>query len=157
MKSSALEEATVLRTKHMNKRDRDEKNMGGRRAKGGAMACFIASPSTCLRKWVTLVLQKAINTASERAIKMVSESIALMDMSTMTGVLTRAAQALLAFSLHEGKQNWLTLVQLMIAKPYFSCTKWSSGHPTEHSIANAYVSAITNARHFVYIENQVSK
>ncbi|UKZ84929.1 uncharacterized protein TrAFT101_000813 [Trichoderma asperellum] len=35
-----------------------------------------------------------------------------------------------------------------------SCTKWSSGHPTEHSIANAYISAITNARHFVYIENQ---
>ncbi|KAL6698269.1 putative phospholipase D [Trichoderma pleuroticola] len=35
-----------------------------------------------------------------------------------------------------------------------SCTKWSSGHATEHSIANAYVSAITNARHFVYIENQ---
>ncbi|KAL7938085.1 putative phospholipase D [Trichoderma chlorosporum] len=35
-----------------------------------------------------------------------------------------------------------------------SCTKWSSGHATEHSIANAYVSAITNARHFIYIENQ---
>ncbi|KAL7796537.1 putative phospholipase D [Trichoderma ceciliae] len=35
-----------------------------------------------------------------------------------------------------------------------SCTKWSSGHPTEHSIANAYVGAISNAKHFVYIENQ---
>ncbi|EON96350.1 putative phospholipase d protein [Phaeoacremonium minimum UCRPA7] len=28
------------------------------------------------------------------------------------------------------------------------------GHPTEHSIANAYMEAIQNARHFVYIENQ---
>ncbi|KOS18345.1 Phospholipase D1 [Escovopsis weberi] len=35
-----------------------------------------------------------------------------------------------------------------------SCCKWSSGHPTEHSIANAYVSAIESARHFIYIENQ---
>ncbi|OLN97400.1 Phospholipase D1-like protein 1 [Colletotrichum chlorophyti] len=35
-----------------------------------------------------------------------------------------------------------------------SCTKWSSGHPTEHSIANAYIDAITKARHFVYMENQ---
>ncbi|KAL1855686.1 hypothetical protein VTK73DRAFT_8533 [Phialemonium thermophilum] len=35
-----------------------------------------------------------------------------------------------------------------------SASPWSSGHPTEHSIANAYVDAITNARHFVYIENQ---
>ncbi|KAK1256031.1 hypothetical protein MKX07_008290 [Trichoderma sp. CBMAI-0711] len=35
-----------------------------------------------------------------------------------------------------------------------SCCPWSSGHPTEHSIANAYVGAITNAKHFVYIENQ---
>ncbi|CRK17746.1 hypothetical protein BN1708_003027 [Verticillium longisporum] len=35
-----------------------------------------------------------------------------------------------------------------------SCTKWSAGHATEHSIANAYIDAITNARHFVYIENQ---
>ncbi|ETR97808.1 phospholipase D/nuclease [Trichoderma reesei RUT C-30] len=34
------------------------------------------------------------------------------------------------------------------------CCPWSSGHPTEHSIANAYVGAITNAKHFVYIENQ---
>lgn len=141
----------------MNKRDRGEKDKGDRRAKGGATACFIASLSTCLRKWGTSALQKAIDTASERVIKMANESIALMIMSTMTGVLTRAAQALLAFSLHEGKQKWLTLVQLMIAKPHFSCTKWSSGHPTEHSIANAYVGAITNARHFVYIENQVSK
>ncbi|KAF5520832.1 Phospholipase D1 [Colletotrichum aenigma] len=35
-----------------------------------------------------------------------------------------------------------------------SCTKWSSGHPTEHSIANAYIDAITRAQHFVYMENQ---
>ncbi|KAK1965694.1 phospholipase D/nuclease [Colletotrichum sublineola] len=32
-----------------------------------------------------------------------------------------------------------------------SCTKWSSGHDTEHSIANAYIDAITNARHFFFI------
>ena len=35
-----------------------------------------------------------------------------------------------------------------------SCTKWSHGVPTEHSVANAYISIIENARHFVYIENQ---
>ncbi|OAA61436.1 phospholipase D [Cordyceps fumosorosea ARSEF 2679] len=35
-----------------------------------------------------------------------------------------------------------------------SCTRWSSGHRTEHSIANAYVDVILKARHFVYIENQ---
>lgn len=35
-----------------------------------------------------------------------------------------------------------------------SCCPWSSGHPTEHSIANAYIDAITNAQHFVYMENQ---
>jgi phospholipase D1/2 len=29
------------------------------------------------------------------------------------------------------------------------------GVSTEHSIANAYIEAIRNARHFVYIENQV--
>lgn len=37
-----------------------------------------------------------------------------------------------------------------------SCTGWSGGKPTEHSIANAYIEAITNAQKFVYIENQVS-
>lgn len=36
-----------------------------------------------------------------------------------------------------------------------SSTKWSSGLPTEHSVANAYIDAITNAEHFIYIENQV--
>lgn len=36
-----------------------------------------------------------------------------------------------------------------------SCCQWSVGVSTEHSIANAYIEAITNARHFVYIENQV--
>lgn len=142
----------------MNNRNLDEKNMNGRRVKGGAMACSIASPNICLRKWETLVSQKAADTTSKKINVKASENIALMDMSTMIGGLTRAgAQALLAFSLHEGKQDWLTLVKAMIAKPHFSCTKWSSGHPTEHSIANAYISAITNARHFVYIENQVSK
>ncbi|OIW28351.1 phospholipase D/nuclease [Coniochaeta ligniaria NRRL 30616] len=35
-----------------------------------------------------------------------------------------------------------------------SASQWSAGHATEHSIANAYIDAITNARHFVYIENQ---
>ncbi|KAI0132491.1 hypothetical protein BJ170DRAFT_614156 [Xylariales sp. AK1849] len=35
-----------------------------------------------------------------------------------------------------------------------SCTEWSAGHPTEHSIQNAYIDAIGNAEHFVYIENQ---
>ena len=37
----------------------------------------------------------------------------------------------------------------------FSCTKWSAGHDTEHSIANAYIEIISKAKHFVYIENQV--
>ncbi|KAK4245224.1 hypothetical protein C7999DRAFT_16553 [Corynascus novoguineensis] len=35
-----------------------------------------------------------------------------------------------------------------------SCGTWSLGVDTEHSIANAYIEAITKARHFVYIENQ---
>ena len=35
-----------------------------------------------------------------------------------------------------------------------SCTKWSHGVKTEHSIANAYISVIQNSEHFVYIENQ---
>ncbi|KAK1752128.1 hypothetical protein QBC47DRAFT_306240 [Echria macrotheca] len=35
-----------------------------------------------------------------------------------------------------------------------SASKWSANTKTEHSIANAYIQAITNARHFVYIENQ---
>ncbi|POR39491.1 Phospholipase D1 [Tolypocladium paradoxum] len=34
------------------------------------------------------------------------------------------------------------------------CSKWSSGHQTEHSIANAYIHAIGAAEHFIYIENQ---
>ena len=40
------------------------------------------------------------------------------------------------------------------ANTFCSCCKWSSGHNTEHSIANAYISAIHEARHFIYIENQ---
>ena len=35
-----------------------------------------------------------------------------------------------------------------------SCTKWSNGVPTEHSIADAYAAIIRDSHHFVYIENQ---
>lgn len=35
-----------------------------------------------------------------------------------------------------------------------SCTKWSHGTKTEHSIADAYINVIQNSQHFVYIENQ---
>ena len=35
-----------------------------------------------------------------------------------------------------------------------SCAKWSAGIQTEHSIQDAYISAIQNSQHFVYIENQ---
>lgn len=35
-----------------------------------------------------------------------------------------------------------------------SCTKWSHGIDTEHSIANAYIQVIANSRHHIYIENQ---
>ena len=35
-----------------------------------------------------------------------------------------------------------------------SCTKWSNGTPTEHSVQNAYIDLIQNAKHFIYIENQ---
>lgn len=35
-----------------------------------------------------------------------------------------------------------------------SCTTWSHGVPTEHSIQNAYCEVIRNSQHFVYIENQ---
>ncbi|KAL1841981.1 hypothetical protein VTJ49DRAFT_6224 [Mycothermus thermophilus] len=35
-----------------------------------------------------------------------------------------------------------------------SCCKWSLGVRTEHSIANAYIAAIRDAKHFIYIENQ---
>ena len=35
-----------------------------------------------------------------------------------------------------------------------SCSKWSHGVATEHSIANAYISIIEKSQHFVYIENQ---
>ncbi|KAI1436321.1 hypothetical protein GGR50DRAFT_651645 [Xylaria sp. CBS 124048] len=35
-----------------------------------------------------------------------------------------------------------------------SACDWSSGHPAEHSIANAYKHAIESAQHYVYIENQ---
>lgn len=35
-----------------------------------------------------------------------------------------------------------------------SCSQWSAGHDTEASIAEAYIEIITNAKHFIYIENQ---
>lgn len=35
-----------------------------------------------------------------------------------------------------------------------SCTKWSNGTPTEHSIQNAYIEIIKNSKHFCYFENQ---
>lgn len=35
-----------------------------------------------------------------------------------------------------------------------SCTKWSNGTATEHSIQNAYIKVIEQSEHFVYIENQ---
>ncbi|KAL8658980.1 MAG: hypothetical protein Q9202_007340 [Teloschistes flavicans] len=35
-----------------------------------------------------------------------------------------------------------------------SCSKWSHGVPTEHSIQNAYIDVIQRSQHFVYIENQ---
>ena len=35
-----------------------------------------------------------------------------------------------------------------------SCTKWSNGTPTEHSIQNAYITLIEQSEHFIYIENQ---
>jgi phospholipase D1/2 len=44
-----------------------------------------------------------------------------------------------------------TVMQCQIVR---SCTKWSAGMPTEHSIQDAYIGAIENSRHFVYIENQ---
>ena len=35
-----------------------------------------------------------------------------------------------------------------------SCTKWSHGTHTEHSIQNAYIDIIQKSQHFIYIENQ---
>ena len=35
-----------------------------------------------------------------------------------------------------------------------SVTKWSAGQPHEHSIHDAYLSLISSAEHFIYIENQ---
>ncbi|RFU25888.1 hypothetical protein B7463_g10457, partial [Scytalidium lignicola] len=35
-----------------------------------------------------------------------------------------------------------------------SCTRWSHGVATEHSIANAYIEIIGKSQHFIYIENQ---
>ena len=35
-----------------------------------------------------------------------------------------------------------------------SCTNWSHGVDTEHSIADAYIKVIRDSQHFVYIENQ---
>ncbi|RGP80419.1 hypothetical protein FLONG3_1428 [Fusarium longipes] len=35
-----------------------------------------------------------------------------------------------------------------------SCAEWSSGHPLERSIQTAYIQSISDAKHFIYIENQ---
>ncbi|PSK44237.1 Phospholipase D1 [Elsinoe australis] len=35
-----------------------------------------------------------------------------------------------------------------------SCCKWSHGGSVEHSIADAYITAIRDSKHFIYIENQ---
>ncbi|KAF5673758.1 phospholipase [Fusarium heterosporum] len=35
-----------------------------------------------------------------------------------------------------------------------SCAEWSSGHPLERSIQNAYIQTIKEAKHCIYIENQ---
>ena len=35
-----------------------------------------------------------------------------------------------------------------------SCSKWSHGVPTEHSIQNAYIDLIQRSQYFIYIENQ---
>ncbi|KAH8805791.1 hypothetical protein F5884DRAFT_459135 [Xylogone sp. PMI_703] len=35
-----------------------------------------------------------------------------------------------------------------------SCSRWSHGVATEHSIANAYIGVIEKSQHFIYIENQ---
>ena len=35
-----------------------------------------------------------------------------------------------------------------------SCSKWSHGVPTQHSIQNAYTDVIEHSQHFIYIENQ---
>lgn len=35
-----------------------------------------------------------------------------------------------------------------------SCSKWSHGVETEHSIADAYASIIRDSKHFIYMENQ---
>lgn len=58
-------------------------------------------------------------------------------------------------SFAEGKTPKIPTQNCISTYSNASCTEWSSGHPTEHSIANAYIEAIGNARHFVYIENQV--
>lgn len=60
----------------------------------------------------------------------------------------------LIYKSHAGKNT--TKQRNIIHLTQSSCTRWSSGHRTEHSIANAYVDAILKAKHFIYIENQVS-
>lgn len=52
---------------------------------------------------------------------------------------------------HETQDDSIGQLRVQLAR---SCSKWSAGHATEHSIANAYIEAITNAKHYVYIENQ---
>ncbi|KAJ4294820.1 hypothetical protein N0V88_005054 [Collariella sp. IMI 366227] len=52
---------------------------------------------------------------------------------------------------HSGPQQTNNGANIQLTR---SSCQWSLGINTEHSIANAYIDAIKNARHFVYIENQ---
>ncbi|KAI1081638.1 phospholipase D/nuclease [Whalleya microplaca] len=55
--------------------------------------------------------------------------------------------------LDSGRDNYSNSGNIKIQLCRSAC-EWSGGHPTEHSIANAYIDAIENAQHFIYIENQ---
>ncbi|RKU48974.1 hypothetical protein DL546_009487 [Coniochaeta pulveracea] len=52
---------------------------------------------------------------------------------------------------YQGREDEDGQAQIQLTR---SASQWSAGVKTEHSIQNAYIDAITNARHFVYIENQ---
>ncbi|KAH7017394.1 putative phospholipase D [Ilyonectria destructans] len=52
---------------------------------------------------------------------------------------------------HQRKSHGDEMPRIQLVR---SCSEWSAGLPTEHSIQNAYVDAIRTSSHFVYIENQ---
>jgi phospholipase D1/2 len=52
---------------------------------------------------------------------------------------------------YQGREDEDGQAQIQLTR---SASQWSAGVKTEHSIQNAYIDAITNARHFVYMENQ---